>query len=99
MNRTINVLNYTAASLVLGWLVVGSIGGMLGSMAVLEVGIWLLIAAYPVYAALIVLVIVELTPWYRRRERQRFLAHLDDIQRKARLSAIYRLRRYRLRRV
>jgi hypothetical protein len=85
LTRAITALHYTAAALVLGWLVVASLGW-------LEAGIWRLIATIPVYAAVLMLAIVECSPWHRRREHARFLAHLDNVQRRARLSACYRLR-------
>jgi Na+-driven multidrug efflux pump len=81
-SRAIDALTAATVALFAGWFVVALIGGLVGNFALVEAGIWLTISAYLTLAAIIVLVIVEWTPWHRRRERARWNAHLDEVLRK-----------------
>jgi hypothetical protein len=59
MTRAITALHYTAAALVLGWLVVASLGW-------LDAGIWCLAAAVALYTAVLALCAVEAAVAYLR---------------------------------
>lgn len=88
LSRTITVLTYVACALLGGGIVIAGTGAALSNALFLfDAGMWLQIATFPVYAALIVLVVIEWTPWRRRKERERFLARLDRIRRKAEQGA------------
>jgi hypothetical protein len=67
MSRAIEALRWAAVGLFLGWIVVSGTGSLMGSPAVTEVGIRLMLAAYPVLAALLVLCTVKLAMAYRLR--------------------------------
>jgi hypothetical protein len=60
-----------------GVVIAGTGAALSNALFLLDAGMWLQIASFPVYAALIVLVAIEWTPWRRRKERERFLARLD----------------------
>jgi hypothetical protein len=81
-SRAIDALTVATVVLFIGWFVVALIGGLVGNSALVKAGTWLTISAYLTLAAMIVLVIVEWTPWHRRRERARWNAHLDEVLRK-----------------
>jgi hypothetical protein len=79
-SRAIDALTAATVALFIGWFVVALIGGLVDNSALVDAGTGLTISACLTVAAIIVLVIVEWTPWHRRRERARWNAHLDEVR-------------------
>jgi hypothetical protein len=94
MTRTVITLAWAACGLLAAGFAVAATGAALGNALYLfDVGMWMLIAAFPAAAAWILLAIVEATPWHHRWVHARWQAALDAQMRRARLGATYRLRR------